>query len=291
LGTVEVIRREIADLQVGEYLIVDPDSRLTQLGLLPLIPEPAAYVFFESRSYRAGALEKISELTAHWLHQVFGVELPFYPFCAPSATDLALARHVVGAVRARSRDPVVSVNLGVGANAQKRPPDPFEQHLLDQLLRDGATVILDQGGDAEEAARIEALRAACAAAGYGTVALNETGAGLDRLTSIQDARVLTWQGGIGQFAALIGQTDLYIGYDSAGQHIAAALGVATVDIFTGFRWPRMPQRWSPHGPGAVHMVVIDEAGRHSPTRCQTVVEDVLAIVKRTRGKNRRGSVP
>jgi ADP-heptose:LPS heptosyltransferase len=152
-------------------------------------------------------------------------------------------------------------------------------------------VILDQGGDAEEAARIEALRAACAAAGYGTVALNETGAGLDRLTSIQDARVLTWQGGIGQFAALIGQTDLYIGYDSAGQHIAAALGVATVDIFTGFRWPRMPQRWSPHGPGAVHMVVIDEAGRHSPTRCQTVVEDVLAIVKRTRGKNRRGSVP
>jgi hypothetical protein len=33
-----------------------------------------------------------------------------------------------------------------------------------------------------------------------------------------------WRGRIGLLAALIGQSDLYIGYDFAGQHIAAAMG-------------------------------------------------------------------
>ena len=70
------------------------------------------------------------------------------------------------------------------------------------------------------------------------------------------ASLLTWQGGIGRFAALIAESTAYIGYDSAGQHIAAALGVPTIDIFTGFTSPRMPERWSPHGPGSVHVLVL-----------------------------------
>jgi ADP-heptose:LPS heptosyltransferase len=279
---VEVIQAEVATLRPWEYLIVDPDSRLTQLGLLPLVADAAPYVFFESRSYRAGNRQKIGELTAHWAHRLFGAAPLLYPYCAPSPSDQAFARHVVGAIRRRGAGPVVSLNLGVGANPRKRLSDAFEQGLLARLLREGATVILDEGGEPEEAARGEALRLACAARGYGTAALDESSATLNALASAQNVSLLTWHGGIGRFAALIAQSDLYVGYDSAGQHIAAALGVPTIDIFTGFSSPRMPQRWAPHGPGAVHMVVIDDGERESPTKWEAVADEVLACVRQVR---------
>ena len=62
---------------------------------------------------------------------------------------------------------------------------------------------------------------------------------------------------MGLLAALIGQSDLYVGYDSAGQHIAAALGVACIDVFAGFSSPRMVDRWRPAGPSEVHVIVAD----------------------------------
>jgi ADP-heptose:LPS heptosyltransferase len=38
-----------------------------------------------------------------------------------------------------------------------------------------------------------------------------------------------------------------VGYDSAGQHVAAACGVPLVSIFAGFPVPRMFHRWRPEG--------------------------------------------
>lgn len=279
LVVVEIIKQEIANLPAREYLIVDPDSRLTQLGLLPLVPDAAAYAFFESRSYRAGTQLTISELTAQWLHHTFGVEPPLYPYCAPAPTDQAFAHAVVSALRAHRRGPVIGLSLGVGANPRKRLSDAFEHQLLARLLHEGATVILDKGGEPEEGERVDALRLACAARGWGTVELSETAADLSLLPSVQNVQVLTWHGGIGRFAALIGQSDLYIGYDSAGQHIAAALGVPTIDIFTGFSSPRMPWRWAPHGPAAVHLVVIDEGEKENLVRLEAIVDEVIAYIK------------
>ena len=66
-----------------------------------------------------------------------------------------------------------------------------------------------------------------------------------------------WSGRIGLFAALISESDLYIGYDSAGQHIAAAAGVACIDVFAGFSSPRMLDRWRPAGPGASRVIAVD----------------------------------
>ncbi len=48
---------------------------------------------------------------------------------------------------------------------------------------------------------------------------------------------------------MIAASRLYVGYDSAGQHVAAALGVPLVSIFAGFVSRRMMARWSPDGPG------------------------------------------
>ena len=276
--TVAAVRQETLGLDPTQYLIVDPDSRLTQLGLLPLVLDERPYLFFDSRGYRAAGLQKLGHLTAHWLQQLFGMPGPVYPYCAPSPLDVAAARHITDTLKRSGLGPIVSVNLGVGANPAKRLPNPFEFRLLTRLLTAGATIILDKGGDAEEVARIEALIATLAGQGFQALALNEScdlmalPAGFDR------ARLVTWQGGIGRFAALIAESTAYIGYDSAGQHIAAAFGVPTIDIFTGFSSPRMLERWSPHGRGSVHVLVLDAAETSLAFRLEAIVNDVLAHV-------------
>ena len=69
------------------------------------------------------------------------------------------------------------------------------------------------------------------------------------------ADLLVWKGRIGLLAALIGESNFYIGYDSAGQHIAAALGVPCIDVMAGFSSPRMIDRWRPTGPAETRVIV------------------------------------
>ena len=57
-----------------------------------------------------------------------------------------------------------------------------------------------------------------------------------------------WDGSFAGFAAIIAGAKLYVGYDSAGQHVAAATGVPLISIFAGFPAPRMFERWRPTGP-------------------------------------------
>ncbi|HSF33313.1 MAG TPA: glycosyltransferase family 9 protein [Candidatus Tectomicrobia bacterium] len=277
---VEAIQQDTKGLHPTEYVIVDPDSRLTQLGLLPLVADERPYFFFESRSYCVAGLVKLSALTAHWLQQVFGMAEPVYPYCTPSQLDVAIAQRSVDILKTSAKGPIVSVNLGVGANPAKRLPDLFEFRLIARLLSEGATVILDKGGDAEEVARVERLVATLGNEGFRTLALDEGPEAVPLPAEVSSTRLLTWQGGIGRFAAFIAASTAYIGYDSAGQHIAAALGVPTIDIFTGFTSPRMPERWAPQGSGPVHMVVVAAGETLLPARLEAIVDDVLAHVPR-----------
>jgi ADP-heptose:LPS heptosyltransferase len=278
LRTVECLQQQLKGLEPAEYVIVDPDSRLTQLGLLPLMANDRAYFFFESRRYCAVGVQKIGALMSHWLQQVLGLAKPVYPYCAPSPQDIEAAQAILGAARCHGAKRIVSMNLGVGANPAKRLPDPFEFRLLTRLLSDGATVILDKGGEPEEAARIDRLVAALRDEGFSSIALDDRFdvAGLPSDTA--GVRLLTWEGGIGRFAALIAESEVYIGYDSAGQHIAAALGVPTIDIFTGFTSPRMPERWAPYGRGPVQVLVFNAAEPHTPSRLEAIVDDVLSHI-------------
>jgi ADP-heptose:LPS heptosyltransferase len=281
LCTVEVLRRETLGLDPGEYVIVDPDSRLTQLGLLPLVPDHRPYLFFESRSYRAAGLQKLGALTAHWLQRVFGIPELAYPYCAPSPSDVAAAQRLVAALKRHTAGPIVSLSLGVGSNPAKRLPDPFELRLLVRLLSEGATVILDKGADAEEVGRIDTLVTGLGYVGFHAVALDERSQVVESTAEASRASLLTWQGSIGRFAALIGESTVYVGYDSAGQHIATALGVPTIDIFTGFSSERMPERWSPHGPGPIHVLALGAAETYSSARLDAIIDDVLGWVLRS----------
>jgi len=120
----------------------------------------------------------------------------------------------------------IAVSLGVGENPAKRLPDPFEEKLLALLAATGLPLTIDKGAGGEEAARVEE---ACRRAGI---------------------QPTFWDGSFAGFAALIAASSLYVGYDSAGQHVAAAMGVPLISVFAGFPAPRMFDRWRPTTPTA-----------------------------------------
>jgi ADP-heptose:LPS heptosyltransferase len=185
-------------------LVIDPDSRLTQLGLLPVCEEDR-YRFFESRRYGGTSEDNLPALAAQWAHETLGI-----PNAAPYVA--------VGQASGLST-PYIAVSLGVGENPAKRIADPFEQDLL-ALLATRAPLVIDKGAGGEEAAHVER-----AAGGNATF----------------------WDGSFAGFARIIAGSSLYVGYDSAGQHVAAACGVPLISIFAGFPAPRMFHRWRPTG--------------------------------------------
>src|SRR6266404_4163117 len=99
-------------------IVLDPDSRLTQLGLLPLCLEED-YCFFESRAYGGDTAQSLSNLTRHWLSETFGV--------------LTARAYIQTGLNAA--DYAATVSFGVGENPAKRVADPFEEELLKQLPR------------------------------------------------------------------------------------------------------------------------------------------------------------
>ena len=56
---------------------------------------------------------------------------------------------------------------------------------------------------------------------------------------------------------MIAGSRLYVGYDSAGQHVAAAAGVPMVSVFAGYASDRMFKRWQPTGRGPIAVVKVD----------------------------------
>ncbi len=194
-------------LSTPDSVLIDPDSRLTQLGLLPVCGEECHHLF-ESRSYGGATDRPLPELAAAWAAETLGV---------------FGARPYVALGPLPQRDPYIAVSLGVGENPAKRLEDPFEEELLRVLARTGVPLWIDRGAGGEEAGRV--------------------GRAVER-SGVQAA---FWEGSFAGFAAIIAGSRLYAGYDSAGQHIAAASGVPLVSVFAGFPVPRMFDRWRPVG--------------------------------------------
>lgn len=191
-------------------LVIDPDSRLTQLGVLPVCADER-YHLFESRAYGGDGAKTLPELACDWAAETFGVHgaRPYIALGEPIA-----------------KVPRIAISLGVGENPAKRLPDPFEEQLLALLAEKGVPLAIDRGAGGEEAERV-------------TRAVERAG-----------IEAQFWDGSFAGFAAIIAGSSLYVGYDSAGQHVAAACGVPLISIFAGFPAPRMFDRWRPCGPGA-----------------------------------------
>jgi ADP-heptose:LPS heptosyltransferase len=221
LAAAEELKALVAE---PDCVVIDPDSRLTQLGLLPVCPDER-YHLFESRAYGATALpacpsspdKSLPELASDWAAETLGI---------------AGAKPYISVAAAKSappmRAPYITVSLGVGENPAKRIADPFEEQLLALLAKTGLPICIDKGAGGAEAERVERA--------------------VERAVERSGATVTFWEGSFAGFASLIAASKLYVGYDSAGQHIAAACGVPLISVFAGFPAPRMFERWRPVGP-------------------------------------------
>jgi ADP-heptose:LPS heptosyltransferase len=211
-------------LDLPGSLVLDPDSRLTQLGLLPVCDEDRHFVF-ESRSYGGDGTESLVALTKDWARAVTGAE-EAEPWLHPKF-EFRLGSQ-----------PLTALSLGVGENPSKRVADPFEERLIELLGRRAPLVMVDAGApESEEEKRV--LRA-----------IERSGAGQERCG--------LHQGPFASFAAMIAASRLYVGYDSAGQHVAAALGVPLISVFGGAASDRMRARWRPDSSGPAWVLNADE---------------------------------
>jgi ADP-heptose:LPS heptosyltransferase len=216
-----------------DCLVIDPDSRLTQLGLLPVCPEDR-YHLFESRAYGADTDKSLPELTAEWAAETVGI---------------SGAKPYIAVDPAPKQTPYIAVSLGVGENAAKRIADPFEAELLALLAKTGLAICIDKGAGGPEAERVQ------------------------RAVERSGATVTYWEGSFAGFASLISGSKLYVGYDSAGQHVAAASGVPLISIFAGFPAPRMFERWRPVGPSCT-VIRVD---RPDPAEILDRVREALPV--------------
>lgn len=220
-------------LDAANHIVVDPDSRMTQLGVLPVC-EPARYFHFPSRT--ADSSGNLTELTQNWLEDTFGQS--GYAYIAPAPVAL------------EGDAPCAAISLGVGENDSKRIAGDFEAQLIRSLGEKFPTLWIDRGVGGEEARRVTA---AAEASGY-------------------PGRIRFWEGSFAGFASIISQCDLYAGYDSAGQHAAAAAGVPLITIFKGAPSARFRQRWSPSGPGRIDVIDADSL---TPQDCLLQIRALL----------------
>jgi hypothetical protein len=203
-GTLVERLRASADLRLEDGIVIDSDSRLTQLGLISICDE-RNYFFFPSRAHSGDGDDRLPDIAAAWAREVFGVE-GAKPYIAPLPSTEPPAD--------------ITVSLGVGENPAKRLDDNFERELLRALAETGASVLVDKGGSAEEHARVE--RAVLPG-------------------------MHTHMGPFAPFAAQIARSRLFVGYDSAGGHVASACAIPLISIARGFVSERAAARWRPQG--------------------------------------------
>ncbi|MGC8833541.1 MAG: glycosyltransferase family 9 protein [Armatimonadota bacterium] len=264
--------------EVGQQglVVIDTDSRLTQLGLLPVLKDDSRYYHFESRSYQKQGLRELSRLTAAWMAEWFGSDPLIMPELRLSVQELELAAKLKWLLGGGAGGGVASVSFGVGGNEAKRVGDVFEEELLFGLVRARKTVLLTCGGDREEMLRVQELAVRTAERGVPLLRWNANVV-LDTTTKPLDKPALVlWTGTTGEFCSAILASDVYVGYDSAGQHIAAALGVPTVSVFTAAAPERHTERWRPYGPAPVRVIHETLAGKTIEKQMEIAEEAVRA---------------
>jgi hypothetical protein len=237
-------------------LVIAPDSRLDQLGILPVCA-PEKYVLWENVLPVGQALplcRSLDAFLARWLDQ------PALPAVEPRT----MLDHATMAERERFRQligprPLAAVKLDHGGNPAKSLPRAAEVALLRTLRDRGWRILIDRGFGPAETANNDAL---LEAAGLAAVDL--------RNDQVDNAEVLRFEGSIGGWAAACACAGLAVSYDSVGHHLAAGLGVPVITAFTGHADARFATAWTPHGPGQVTLIVIPTALKEQPAHWQAL---------------------
>jgi ADP-heptose:LPS heptosyltransferase len=267
-----------------DFILIDPDSRLTQLGVLPLVSEDR-YLYFNSHTTEPEMDEAcMAEITNYWANCVLGGSQFYTPKLWLDRNIQLQGKKLIERLRGEGAAWFVTVNLGVGGNQRKRVGREFEIRLILRLLQEPNTVVLlDKGFGLEEHNEFDAIAAALQSQG---VQMAQIRVG-DSAPEVLSHGVLGVECTIGQMAALIEAGDEYIGYDSACQHIAAAQGIPTTTVFAGTNNPAFIRRWSAYGDTPCHVI---HAGLQPDGRCVDVDDIVERIMQeRVRRTSKRSS--
>jgi ADP-heptose:LPS heptosyltransferase len=297
LEVIQALEEEIAGLSQGEdYIIINTDSRLLQSGLLPIIPpgeeDKRYFSWIPSVNHETWKGTSQAEDLRQWLETTFGTEPPgetIFPELHFPDEDRAFADKVYEILNPAARPFVVSMSFGVGGNLEKRVRNgpevvsQFELGLILKLLADGVAIVLDTGFGSEEFDQAEAIIRAVRDKGIEAAEITGENPGLLDSIKSGNVRLIAFQGTINKFAALINLSDCYIGYDSLGQHLAAALGRDVITVFAGYHSELFPGRWRPMGRGIIQLIKAGY-GPFTIENQDALVDEVVELYKSIRTK-------
>ena len=257
-SVLNVIDRELAACPLENTILIDLDH----------------YFFFDSRSEGsfAGNLS-MAQLTNAWLNEITGMEDFCHSMIWPLKSNLQKAAQLYTKLKCNGARRVIVLNFGVGGNPRKKVGGRLEQNLLLNLLQEPNTVILlDKGFGGEELQSANALLAGIKASGYAIHSAEFSRAVED---SVLDWGIIGLQTRIGEIAAVIANCDEYIGYDSACQHIAAAVATPCLTIFAGSNNMRFIRRWSAFGSNTCKIVHVDTLRDPSAIDVENIIIRIL----------------
>jgi ADP-heptose:LPS heptosyltransferase len=255
-------------------LVVAPDSRLDQLGLLPVIAAER-YCLWENVRPEGAAPQSLAAQLDGWCGALLG-GAPCLPRLAFDDERVALAARFRAAFGAA---PLCAVKLDHGGNPAKALPRDGELHLLRGLRAKGWRVLLDRGFGEAELKNSDAL---VDALGWRVTDLDDSGKGLGRGVAalagdeLAAAEIIRFHGSIGGWAAALSACGHAVAYDSVGHHLAAALAVPVSIAFTGWSDPGFPVAWQPRGSGPVHLVAIPTAEKNETRWWDAVLATIPA---------------
>jgi ADP-heptose:LPS heptosyltransferase len=268
LSWLEVLAAVAAE---GPQLVVAPDSRLDQLGVLPVCADQSRYLLWENLQ-PAGPAHSLCTLLDRYLCRRLGLadQPPALPQLGFSSATMALRGRLHAALGER---PLVAVKLDHGGNPAKALPRAGELAALRRLRALGWRVLLDRGFGASELANSDELLQAL---DWQAVDIDEDGTlglAVGELApgALADAAVVRFHGSISGWAAGCSCAGLALSYDSVGHHLAAALGVPVVAAFTGFSDPVFPVAWQPRGRSPITVVAINTADKERPASWQELL--------------------
>lgn len=253
-ATSEILADEMPLDSEENIMLIDPDSRISQLGVLPLTHHDN-YLFFNSRKCASsGKNARMAELANRWIDTVFGVSGFSFPRIWTPSTIASQARDLTCSIRAAGCKMLITMNFGVGNNPRKRLDLNFEKKLLKEILKSPRTVVLlDRGFGEDELSRSDALISYLNEQGYQTARAHLRDSEYPGISH----GIVGVECSIGEIAALISECDEFIGYDSACQHIAAATQTPTLTIFAGSNNKGFIRRWSACGDTQCNIVHVN----------------------------------
>jgi hypothetical protein len=279
----EITTEEQQGYQAQEVLLFDPDTRLSQLGLLPLMPDTCT-CYFPSRASQTDEQNQsnLSTLTNQWLNQLLSEDFTWRPNLVFQQTGQDY-HTFCQTVHRQGCHLLVTINFGVGNDPRKKVHGSFEEDLIQALLSQANTiVILDTGRGQHKGQWLANHLARARTQNFPVISL--ANAEINSSTVPFTHGLIIFNGSLGALGKLIDAADCFIGYDSCAQHLAAATSTPSIIVFAGAPSARFIQRWSPEA--TTNLCIPFNSATATAQEISLLIKDISQAVEGIQPKGR-----